>query len=145
MARLDGIKAVAFDVYGTLVEIGDTRAPFAQLLDVGYGQGRKRSAEDGIKLMSSRFDLRGAADLFGIAVPALQLDRIESDLRAELASIRLFDDTRPTLSALRAAGVKIGLCSNLAAPYAPPIRALLPIEPSTATCATRSAARRAKC
>jgi HAD superfamily hydrolase (TIGR01509 family) len=129
MARLNGIKAVAFDVYGTLVEIGDTRAPFRQLLELGCRQGRIRSRDDAIQLMSRPFDLRGAAELFGIAVPAPQLERIESDLRAELASIRLFDDAVPTLTALRAAGIRIGLCSNLAAPYAPPIRSLLPLEP----------------
>jgi HAD superfamily hydrolase (TIGR01549 family) len=129
MARLDGIKAVAFDVYGTLVEIGDIRAPFRQLLELGCAQGRTCSAQDGIELMSSPFDLRSAAEQFGIAVPSPQLERIESDLRAELASIRLFADAIPTLAALRAAGVRIGLCSNLAAPYAPPIRSLLPLEP----------------
>ena len=47
----------------------------------------------------------------------------------EVASIRLFPDAIDTLSALRESGYRIALCSNLAAPYGPPVSALLPFAP----------------
>ncbi len=40
--------------------------------------------------------------------------------------MRAFDDAVPTLTALRERGLRLGLCSNLASPYAIPARLLLP-------------------
>jgi HAD superfamily hydrolase (TIGR01549 family) len=56
------------------------------------------------------------------------LAELERDLSAELSSISFFQDALPTLRALRTAGYKIALCSNLAAPYAEPVNKLLPFD-----------------
>lgn len=128
MANQDCFDAVVFDVYGTLVEIGDKRAPFRRLLRIGEQQGRSIDAGDAALLMSSPFGFHEAAQLLGIQLTPEQGAALEADLRAEIASIRLFPDTVPTLDALRARGIKLGLCSNLAVDYAAPIVALLPLQ-----------------
>lgn len=121
----DQIRSVLFDVYGTLAEIGDKRAPFRKLLKIGERQGRRPSPGDAETIMASPLGLRAAADLLGIELAPAAAVALEEDLRAELASIRLFPDTLDTLAALRARGVRLGLCSNLAADYAQPIIDLL--------------------
>jgi len=119
-------RAVVFDVFGTLAEITDQRRPFAHLLRHSRRSGRSPQRGDAEKLMSRPVDLAGAAQLLGVSLSAGDLQHLELDLTAELASVRLFPEVRVTLQTLRRRGVKLALCSNLAAPYASPIQALLP-------------------
>jgi HAD superfamily hydrolase (TIGR01493 family) len=120
------VKAILFDVYGTLVEIDDKRAPFGQLIQIGARQGRQPSAKDAAILMGQPVGLREAAELFGIRLTDADRERLESDLRAELASIAPFADTLPALYALKNRGFPLGLCSNLALDYAAPVVSILP-------------------
>lgn len=120
--------AIVFDVYGTLVEIGDKRAPFRRLLRIGEQQGRLVAAGDAALLMSAPLGLHAAARRLGIQLTQEQRAALERDLHDEIASIRPFPETASTLSALRARGIKLGLCSNLAVDYAAPIVALLPLQ-----------------
>lgn len=128
MARLGRFDAILFDVYGTLAEIGDKRAPFRQLLRLGEQQGRPIDTRDAATVMSLPLGLHEAAQQLGIRLEPAQLAGLEADLHAEIASIRLFPDTAATLHVLHARGVKLGLCSNLAVDYAAPIVALLPLQ-----------------
>jgi HAD superfamily hydrolase (TIGR01509 family) len=128
MVKDGRFDAVVFDVYGTLAEIGDKRAPFRQLLRLGERQGRPIGPGDAAALMRQPLGLREAGERLGIRLAAEQLAGLEADLHAELASIRLFPDAAATLHALRARGIKLGLCSNLAADYAAPVLALLPLR-----------------
>lgn len=123
--RRGQFDAVVFDVYGTLAEIGDRRAPFRKLLKIGERQGRRPSPVDAETIMAAPLGLSSAAYLLGIELAPPEAAALEEDLRAELESIRLFPDTLATLDALRTRGVKLGLCSNLAADYAQPIIDLL--------------------
>jgi HAD superfamily hydrolase (TIGR01549 family) len=120
------VKAILFDVYGTLVEIDDIRAPFRQLIDIGTRQGRQPGDKDGAIIMAQPVGLREAAELLGIRLTDADLERLESELHAELASIVPFADTLPVLHELKKRGFKLGLCSNLALDYAAPIVSLLP-------------------
>ena len=128
MARLGRFDAILFDVYGTLAEIGDKRMPFRQLLRLGEQQGRPIDTRDAATMMRLPLGLHEAAQQLGIRLEPAQLAGLETDLHAEIASIRLFPDTAATLHVLHARGVKLGLCSNLAADYAAPIAALLPLK-----------------
>lgn len=123
------IKAVAFDVFGTLVNIDRPTRPFRKLVRLLHEAGRPRQRDDGIRAMSSAIDLRQAARLFGGMISEDSLNALEVELREELESITLFPDAAPTLLALKARGVKVALCSNLAAPYGPPVLDLLPFQP----------------
>lgn len=126
IASPSGVKAVVFDVFGTLVEIGDRRRPYARLLQLLADAGRVPRKDDAARLMSTPCGLAGAAQLFDAELPVSKLAPLEMDLLAELASVTLYPDTVETLTKLRHAGLKIGLCSNLAAPYAIPVLKLLP-------------------
>lgn len=120
------IRAVVFDVYGTLVRIDERRAPYRALLARMEAAGRARQAGDAAAIMSRDVDLAGVAALLGADLSAPELAALERDLQAELASVRLFPDSLAVLQALAARGLKLGLCSNLAAPYAAPVLRLLP-------------------
>jgi len=131
VSKLDGLektRAVVFDVYGTLVSIGDKRMPFAKLLQIGEAKGRPRTAADRHILMASSFTLAQAAAFLKIELTAAEHDLLEADLRTELQSITLYPEVVKTIEALRSRGIKIGVCSNLAAVYAPPVEALLPMK-----------------
>jgi HAD superfamily hydrolase (TIGR01493 family) len=120
------VKVILFDVYGTLVDIDDKRAPFRQLIDIGAGQGRQPSDKDAALLMGQPVGLREAAELLGIRLTDADRERLESELSAELASIAPFADTLPALHELKNRGFKLALCSNLALDYAAPIVSILP-------------------
>lgn len=126
--QLTGIKAVVFDVFGTLVEIGEKRRPYVQLLKLLHAAGRPPQSDDGTRIMSNNVGLAGAIQLFEWELPVSSIAALELDLYAELPTIKLYSEVLETLSALRAGGFKIGLCSNLAAPYAVPVKTLLPFE-----------------
>jgi integrase/FMN phosphatase YigB (HAD superfamily) len=131
VSKLDGmakVRAVVFDVYGTIATINDKRNPFGKLLQIGETQGRLRTPQDRVTLMSQPVDLGNAASLLGISLAGHQFEELEEDLRAELASITLFPEVLNTIRSLQDRGIKIGLCSNLAAAYAPPITELLPMQ-----------------
>ncbi|MDH1178228.1 HAD family hydrolase [Achromobacter mucicolens] len=123
------IKAVAFDVFGTLVNIDRPTRPFRKLVRLLHEAGRPRQRDDGIRAMSSAIDLRQAARMFGGMISEDALSALEAELREEIESITLFPDAAPTLLALKARGIKVALCSNLAAPYGPPVLDLLPFQP----------------
>lgn len=130
VAKLDGLRkvhAVVFDVYGTIAQINDKRSPFVKLLELGVNRGRPRTDEDARTLMDRSLSLRSAATLLQIEMLPGELEELESDLIREIESITLYPDVVPTIRALQARGIKVALCSNLAAPYAPPIKAMLPM------------------
>lgn len=126
--EFSGVKAVVFDVFGTLVEITEKRKPYSKLLQLLRDSGREPKDDDASRLMSSNVGLLGATQLFDVDIPPSALAKLELDLYAELQSIKLFPDTLSALTRLKTAGYKIGLCSNLAAPYAVPIKLLVPFE-----------------
>ncbi|MGJ7523910.1 HAD family hydrolase [Variovorax sp. LT1P1] len=121
-----GVKAVAFDVYGTLVQITSPRRPYKTLLSRLSDRGRAPQPDDGARVMSSDVGLAEVAELLGMPLAEDDLEPLRADLAAELASVRLFDDALPTIVALQRRGIRVGLCSNLAGPYAAPVEALLP-------------------
>ncbi|MCB8823315.1 HAD family hydrolase [Microvirga rosea] len=117
------IRAICFDAFGTLVEIVDKRRPFRALLQ---GRGACIPAEEilikplGLQEVAARLNHKLASD---------DLARIEQDLRAECDSIRLRQGIEAIWQSLRQKGTRIGVCSNLALPYGPPLLATLPDTP----------------
>lgn len=109
-------RAIAFDAFGTLVHIGRKRHPFERLI---------RQARDRAKMIPSPM-----AQPIGLAnyAAALGLPRPDAELAAldeELATIALYPDTLNTLRRVRDQGMKVAVASNLAMPYAAPLKALL--------------------
>jgi HAD superfamily hydrolase (TIGR01509 family) len=59
------------------------------------------------------------------------LVELEADLQAECASVRLRTGIAEIWQSLRERGLRIGVCSNLALPYGPPLLSALPDTPDT--------------
>lgn len=114
---------MCFDAFGTLVEINDRRGAWLPLLKALPGAARLE-----LKRRLMRED-RATADwpaVLGIEVDGALLARVEADIAAELASVRMRSGMAGILARVRDAGLPTALCSNLASPYGPAVRAALP-------------------
>lgn len=120
------VKFVLFDAFGTLVCIPKATHPYRQILKEGIRQGRKPRPDDLHHIMARALSLTDAAKQFGIKIPADRMAEIQGALEAELDSIEAFEDGIRAVERLQAAGIKIAIASNLAAPYAAPVRRLYP-------------------
>jgi len=116
------IVAVIFDAFGTVVQIGRKRHPYRQLLRLGALQGRRPSAADLHRLMTTNLSLDAAAETFGIGLSPEHMKSLQHDLEDELDSISVYPDAIDALRLPKAEGVVTGICSNLAAPYGPILR-----------------------
>nr|WP_227739575.1 MULTISPECIES: HAD family hydrolase [Burkholderia] len=76
--------------------------------------------------MTRPLGLRAAAAEF--ASGSVDLESLEAELALELDGIRLFSDAEECLMKLNAAGIKIGIVSNLAQPYAEALLCTLPFR-----------------
>lgn len=114
------IVAICFDAFGTLVEITDMRRPFRVMSSEGP---KGRRATDALL---SPLGLRDIARKLAIEIGDVRLLELERDLAAECQSIRLRPGIESIWAWLRRAGLRIGICSNLALPYAKPLLAVVP-------------------
>lgn len=112
------IKAVAFDAFGTLVEIHDKRRPYARLAKAA-AKPLARSP------MCEPIDLDAMAHLCGLAIDSGEMDILHADLQAELVSTQPYPEAREVLEKLKKLGLRTAVASNLALPYALPIEAEL--------------------
>ncbi|AIB42903.1 HAD family hydrolase [Pseudomonas sp. WCS374] len=120
------VAAVIFDLFGTVLHIQNRQNPYRRLLRIGAEQGRVSSPEDLRLIMTRRGGIREAASALEIELVARELGELQRSLELELASIQVYDDAHAALTLLRANGIKIGVCSNLAGPYCDEARRLLP-------------------
>ena len=114
------IRAVAFDCYGTLLRIVDRRRPFERL-------ARAMGARPSPSPLTTPLTLTETADrcFNGSRVDARLLVELEADVDAEVRSVEAIGDALAVLADLRCSGYRLAVVSNLAAPYARPIRSLL--------------------
>ncbi len=113
---MTAIRAICFDAFGTIVEITDKRRPFHTL------QSEQPRAFGKSSPLTKPLSLRDIAVSIGDA----RLAELEADLEAECASIRLRPGMDLIWASMRSLDLKIGVCSNLAAPYERPLLACLP-------------------
>lgn len=114
---LSSIKAVAFDAFGTLVDIHDKRRPYAKLAAKAVKQVQSP--------MTRRISLESYADDCSAVISSEDLSDLSSDLEAEITSTRPFIETVHVLKTLRDRGIRTAVASNLAFPYAQLIQAKL--------------------
>lgn len=126
MPRL-AFSAVVFDLFGTLLQIGDRRAPYRLVMQWMRDSGRRPMPDDAARLMTRPVPLSSVGALFSVALPADLIDTAQRALDDEINSFRLFPDTVTTVTRLHDAGVRVGICSNLASPYGDAAKALLPV------------------
>lgn len=120
------LAAVIFDLFGTVLHIQDRQNPYRRLLRIGAEQGRVSSRGDLRLIMMQQRGLKEAAAGLEIELAPRDLEELQRSLELELASIRVYDDAQAAMTLLRARGIKIGVCSNLAGPYCDEARRLLP-------------------
>lgn len=118
---------IAFDVFGTLINIGHKRAPYKQLLEWMTRDGWIPTTDAAAMIMSGPASFKEIGTRFGFDIPAEFIGHLHEDLDAELESIVLYDDTLSTLALLKQKGFKVVLCSNLASPYGPAALSILPV------------------
>jgi len=120
------IKAVCFDAFGTLVEITDKRRPYIALLKALDTKDRLDLKN---RLMRETIYLDECLTRFGHRFSADLISQISGDLEAELSSVRLRAGIEGIWKKLRNQGIKIALCSNLAASYGARLLEILPDSP----------------
>jgi HAD superfamily hydrolase (TIGR01549 family) len=112
--------AICFDAFGTLCRIREPRHPYRRLFE-RLGVRPREAARiamttgEGLEQFAARLDP-------GLAPLATEL---LGDLAAELASVELFEEVPGALAELTRCGLKVWVASNLAPPYAGPLRRLL--------------------
>lgn len=119
-------KAVAFDVFGTLIEIKNSQSPYKKMMKWLKQQGRKPQPNDAAMIMSLDGNFETIASYFGYQLPAPLLAEMNNDLQHDLKYMRAFDDSIPMLLELRKLGYKLAVCSNAATPYGERVQHLLP-------------------
>lgn len=119
-------SAVIFDAFGTLLRIQGGQHPYLRLLKIGQARGRRPQADDINVLMQQPLTLSAAAHFLGIQATPDELTALEQVLADEVASIEPYQDGLHAVRLLQSRGVRIGVCSNLAYPYASAIRRCYP-------------------
>lgn len=119
-------RAVLVDAFGTIVRIRSATHPYRMLLKEGLRAGRLPRPGDVRTLMTFDGDLAQAAELLQITVLPERLAQIQDALDREIHSIEAFSDAVEGIQALQAQKVRLGICSNLAAPYGVALKRLFP-------------------
>ncbi|MCQ3018890.1 HAD family hydrolase [Pseudomonas tremae] len=120
------IAAVVLDAFGTIVRIKRPTNPYRQLIREGRRQGVVLGSESIGLVMTTNLPFEEMASFIGIELTLQQRGKMNQALERELASIQAYSDAVEAVSRLRDAGLKLGICSNLAAPYGPVVRGLFP-------------------
>lgn len=125
-AAFDGIEAVCFDAFGTLVEIADRHGAFRQLFKAVPAE---RRAELKHRLMREQRSISDWMEAYGVeADPLVALD-IHGLVLAEVSSVALRPGMADIWARLRAEGLRLAICSNLASSYGVSVRRVLPDAP----------------
>lgn len=117
------IRSVLFDAFGTLCEIRKKHNPYKPILKA-WPSGLAAAYQAIMTRDASPAELAKEA---GLSAQVIQ--KINADIADETASIRLFPEVVETLSKIKKLGLKWGIISNLATPYAQPLLNLLPFAP----------------
>jgi HAD superfamily hydrolase (TIGR01509 family) len=110
-------EAVIFDLYGTLIRLDRDTSPYLRLARLVRPDDPRAVVERSLLI-----DSRGIGDFaarLGVPTPS-GIENLDADLRQDLQTAHVFEDAVEVLAILRGRGLKLGLISNLAAPYKDP-------------------------
>lgn len=122
LEHFEGISAVCFDAFDTLVEIEDRRAAFRPLIKALPARQRAAFLR---RVMREERDLNSWPTALGVHVDQGVMSEVCSRVAAEVASVRLCTGAAALLTTAREYGLSIAVCSNLASPYVPSLRRCL--------------------
>lgn len=119
MSTVQAISVVCFDAFGTLIRYGGQRTnPYRHLLNGGPDKQTERRP-----FLTRNVGIDVFADELGLSH---LLPVIRQELDTEIAGLQLFPEVELALRAVRAAGKRVAVCSNLAQEYGQVVRQLLP-------------------
>ena len=117
------IEAIAFDAFGTMVEITDKRRPFRSLV---AGEPTNSLLQHALKYPVSLEELSWQ---LSSPISGERLSELEADLSAELKSVRLRPGMDLVWQVVQRVGLQTAICSNLAEPYQKPLVERMPGKP----------------
>lgn len=120
------ISAIVFDAFGTIVRIGQRTNPYRELIREGRRQGIALSSYSAQIAMTKSLSLENMASSLGISLTTSKREELHHKLEIEVSSIEPYQDAVQATSLLKNAGIKTGICSNLASPYSPKVREIFP-------------------
>jgi len=109
------IKAVIFDLYGTLIYNKDTNSYLRLFFELGLSPEEMKQARK-IALTEDFADLSELVKRIKPAA-AIDLQSYEEEVAAGISSARTFPETYEVLEALQKRYLQLGLISNVASPY----------------------------
>jgi len=117
---MGNVKAVVFDLYGTLLYIADQRKPYERLI-AQLGVDRELARTAAIKQNHATLQ-----DIVHALAPGHPIDvsSYQHDLEEDVRNVRLYPETLEVLGQLKDKGLKLGMISNLATAYGAPFSAL---------------------
>ena len=119
----DGIEAVCFDAFGTLVEITDKRQAFRPLFKALSLEKRRALRH---RLMREDRPFTHWPEALGVEVDPRVLLEVMERMMIETGSIVLRPGVADIWARLRGEGLRLALCSNLASDYVTALRNALP-------------------
>ncbi|MBD8755684.1 HAD family hydrolase [Pseudomonas coleopterorum] len=120
------VSGVIFDAFGTVVRIGIRTSPYRELLKHGRRQGMSFDPAALHIAMTTNLSFLELASHLGISLSRSKRDELIQALDVELSSIAPFPDALVAIKQLNEAGLKVGICSNVASPYVPIVRGFFP-------------------
>lgn len=122
----DGIEAVCFDAFGTLVEITDRRQAFVPLFRALPSEKRRELKH---RLMREDRLFTDWPEVLGVEVSPHTLLEVMERLMIETGSITLRTGVADVWARLRGEGLRLAVCSNLSSDYVAALRGALPDSP----------------
>lgn len=122
----DGIEAVCFDGFGTLVEITDKRQAFRPLFKALPPEARRALKH---RLMREDRPFTDWPDALGVEVDPMTLLEVMERMMIETGSIAVRPGMEDIWARLRGEGLRLALCSNLASDYLTALRSALADPP----------------
>ena len=122
----DGIEAVCFDAFGTLVEIADRRQAFRPLFKALSPEKRRELKH---RLMREDRPFTHWPEALGAEVDPRVLLEVMERIEIETGSVALRPGMADIWTKLRSEGLRLVLCSNLASDYLTALRSVLPETP----------------
>jgi HAD superfamily hydrolase (TIGR01509 family) len=119
----DGIEAVCFDAFGTLVEITDPQQTFVPLFRALPTDKRRELKH---RLMREAQAVSDWPALLGVEVDPITMLDVSARVMVEVYSVAMRPGMADIWTVLRGQGQKLAICSNLASPYGTVIRHTLP-------------------
>ncbi|MEM7005607.1 MAG: HAD-IA family hydrolase [Pseudomonadota bacterium] len=122
----DGIEAVCFDAFGTLVEITEKRQAFRPLFKALSPEKRRALKH---RLMREDRPFTHWPEALGAEVDPRVLLEVMERMMIETGSVALRPGMADIWTNLRAEGLRLAVCSNLASDYVQTLQARLPDRP----------------